>query len=328
MGKSKQQFMDLNRETAMRLWNKSFGKDTKKAVDFAGRTIAKGAYNDRNSEFGWNLDHVLPQSRGGVTADHNLVCCHISTNDEKADKFPCFTANGIAFEIVKVQNHYEIRTKSEKKESVEGTKSEELDFFDSASGIRFFKKLKGIQNKKRFVGTVFIRLRGLANTAVVDFIEELMSTDDIFFKTERSYNGSELIIVARNYDMPLKDDTSELLDKCILLNTYLGKYFVPGEYITTYDIYYRVDCFDDKASMYGQIENIDWTSMTYRNSYDLFGTLRSQLSGSNTLFVNGLVLDNTEAGKKVEKNRNAEYTEYNYIYTQLSENLKKEVSGK
>ena len=68
--------------------------------------------------------------------------------------------------------------------------------------------------------------------------------------------------------------------------------------------------------------------MTYRNSYDLFGTLRSQLGGSNTLFVNELVLDNTEAGKKVEKNRNAEYTEYNYIYTQLSENLKKEVSGK
>ena len=295
MGKSKQQSMDLNRETAMRLWNKSFGKDTK-AVDFAGRTIAKGAYNDRNSEFGWNVDHVLPQSRGGVTADHNLVCCHISTNNEKADKFPCFTANGIAFEIVKVQNHYEIRTKSKKKESVEETKSEDWDFFDSASGIRFFKKLKGIQNKKRFVGTVFIRLRGLANTAVVDFIEELMSAEDIFFKTERSYNGSELIIAARNYDMPLKDDISELLDKCILLNTYLGKYFVPGGYITTF---------------HGVILN-----------------LHSQLSGSNTLFVNGIVLDSTEAGKKVEKNRNAEYTEYNYIYTQLSENLKKEASGK
>ena len=58
MGKIKQQFMDLNRETAMRLWNKSFGKDTK-ATDFAGRTIAKGAYNDRNSEFGWNVDHIL-----------------------------------------------------------------------------------------------------------------------------------------------------------------------------------------------------------------------------------------------------------------------------
>ena len=97
MGKIKQQFMDLNRETAMWLWNKSFGKDTK-AVDFAGRTIAKGAYNDRNSEFGWNVDHILPQSKGGATADYNLICCHIKTNDEKADTFPCFNANGIAFE--------------------------------------------------------------------------------------------------------------------------------------------------------------------------------------------------------------------------------------
>ena len=335
MGKVKQQLMDLNRETAMRLWNRSFGKDTK-AVDFAGRTIAKGAYNDRNSEFGWNVDHVLPQSRGGVTADHNLACCHIITNDEKADKFPCFTANGIAFEIVKVQNHYEIRAKNKKKGSGEKTKSEELDFFDSASGIRFFKKLKGIQNKKRLVGTVFIRLRGIVNTAVVDFIEALMSTEDISFKTERSSNCNGLIIVARNYDMPQKDDISELLDKCILLNTYLGKYFIPGDYIKGYDIYYRVDFFDDKASMYKQIEKIDWKfiNITCHSSYrvipysDLVKSSCSQSLEGNTLFVNGLVLDNTEAGKKVEKNRDAEYTEYNYIYTQLSENLKKEVSGK
>lgn len=77
-----QKFMDLNRETAMRIWNKSFGKEAKVA-DFAGRVMAKGAYNDRNSEFGWNVDHILPQSKGGVTADHNLVCCHILTNDRE-----------------------------------------------------------------------------------------------------------------------------------------------------------------------------------------------------------------------------------------------------
>lgn len=62
MEKSKQKSMDLNRETAMRLWNKSFGKESK-VKDFAGRIMAKGAYNDRNSEFGWNVDHILPQSR-------------------------------------------------------------------------------------------------------------------------------------------------------------------------------------------------------------------------------------------------------------------------
>ena len=162
--------MDLNRETAMRLWNKSFGKNTK-AIDFAGRTMAKGAYNDRNSEFGWNVDHILPQSKGGATADYNLVCCHISTNDEKADRFPCFNANGIAFEIVKVQNHYEIRAKDEEHTN------ESLNYYDAASGIRFFKTLKRIQSKERFVGTVFIKLREITNTAVLDFIDCMLEKE-------------------------------------------------------------------------------------------------------------------------------------------------------
>jgi hypothetical protein len=48
----------------------------------------------------------------------------------------------------------------------------------------------------------------------------------------------------------------------------------------------------------------------------------------NSLFVNGLVLENTEAGQKVKKQPNSEYTEYNYVFTKLSENLKKEASGK
>ena len=317
--------MDLNRETAMRLWNKSFGKDTK-AVDFAGRTIAKGAYNDRNSEFGWNVDHILPQSKGGVTADYNLICCHIKTNDEKADTFPCFNANGIAFEIVKVQNHYEIRAKSKKAEKA--SNSDELDLFDSASGVRFFKKLKGVQNKKRFVGTVFIKLYGLNNTAVVDFIEELMETESLSFKTERSsMYGDDLIIVAHNYNMSLQDDTSELLDKCVLLNTYLSKYFTSCEYIKGFDIYYRVDCFDDKFSMYKELENIQCSNVTHPLSYKYQIKLGYQ-QYYDSLFVNGLVLENTEAGDKVTRQADSEYTEYNYVFTKLSENLKKEASGK
>ena len=317
--------MDLNRETAMRLWNKSFGKDTK-TVDFAGRTIAKGAYNDRNSEFGWNVDHILPQSKGGATADYNLVCCHIKTNDEKADIFPCFNANGIAFEIVKVQNHYEIHAKN-KKGSTE-RESDELDLFDSASGVRFFKKLKGVQNKKRFVGTVFIKLYGLNNTAVVDVIEEMMKTENLSFKTEiSSVYGADLIIAAHNYDMPLRDDISELLDKCVLLNTYLSTYFVSCEYIKGFDIYYRVDCFEDKFSMYKELDNINYTNMNYNPSTYLM-RMCSQQHYQNSLFVNGLVLENTEAGEKVSRQTDSEYTEYNFVFTKLSENLKKEASGK
>ena len=321
MGKINQQFMDLNRETAMRLWSKSFGKDTK-AVDFAGRTIAKGAYNDRNSEFGWNVDHILPQSKGGATADYNLICCHIKTNDEKADTFPCFTANGVAFEIVKVQNHYEIRPRSKEKKQPQAVQ-ETIDFFDSAAGVRFFKKLKGVQNKKRFVGNVFVVLQNVANTAVVDFIEELFGDENITYRAKTNYSafysfgssvrGQNIQVKIRDYDMPQKENIAELLDKCVLLNTYLSSYFLECEYISGFDIYYRVDCFDDKSKMYGSnFESVD-------NLY---------LQPKNSMFVNELVLINTEAGEKVEKKPYTDYTEYNYVYTNLSKNLKKEASGK
>ena len=321
MGKINQQFMDLNRETAMRLWNKSFGKDTK-ATDFAGRTIAKGAYNDRNSEFGWNVDHILPQSKGGATADYNLICCHIKTNDEKADTFPCFTANGVAFEIVKVQNHYEIRPRSKETKQPQAVQ-ETIDFFDSAAGVRFFKKLKGVQNKKRFVGNVFVVLQNVANTAVVDFIEELFGDENITYSAKTNYSdfysfgssvrGQNIQVKIKDYDMPQKENIAELLDKCVLLNTYLSSYFLECEYISGFDIYYRVDCFDDKSKMYGSnFESVD-------NLY---------LQPKNSMFVNELVLINTEAGEKVEKKPYTDYAEYNYVYTNLSKNLKKEASGK
>ena len=321
MGKINQQFMDLNRETAMRLWNKSFGKDTK-ATDFAGRTIAKGAYNDRNSEFGWNVDHILPQSKGGATADYNLICCHIKTNDEKADTFPCFTANGVAFEIVKVQNHYEIRPRSKEKKQPQAVQ-ETIDFFDSAAGVRFFKKLKGVQNKKRFVGNVFVVLQNVANTAVVDFIEELFGDENITYSAKTNYSafysfgssvrGQNIQVKIRDYDMPQKENIAELLDKCVLLNTYLSSYFLECEYISGFDIYYRVDCFDDKSKMYGS---------NFESADNLY------LQPKNSMFVNELVLINTEAGEKVEKKPYTDYTEYNYVYTNLSKNLKKEASGK
>ena len=301
----------------MRLWNKTFGKDTK-ATDFAGRTIAKGAYNDRNSEFGWNVDHILPQSKGGATADYNLICCHIKTNDEKADTFPCFNANDIAFEIVKVQNHYEIRQKSNEPVPVQAVQ-ETIDFFDSAAGIRFFKTLKGVQNKKRFVGNVLVVLQNVSNTAVVDFIEELFGEENISYSAKTNYSwgsnvrGPNIQVKINNYDMPQKEDISELLDKCVLLNTYLSSYFLECGYISGFDIYYRVDCFDDKAKMY---------SSNFESVENLL------LQTKNSMFVNELVLINTDAGEKVEKKQYSQYTEYNYVFTNLSKNLKKEASGK
>lgn len=313
----KEKRMDLNKETAMRLWNKSFGKKTK-VKDFTGRTIAKGAYNDRNSEFGWNVDHILPQSRGGKTADHNLVCCHILTNDEKADKFPAFKANGINFEIVKVENHYEIKllTKETKKRKKAPEHDDTVNFMDSASGVRFFKQLKGIQNKTRFVGSVLIRLQNVSNTAIIDFIEKFLDEENISYLMSNNYWSSETRIVAKNYNMPIKEDMAKLLDKCILLNTYLKNYFKPMNYITRYDICYQVNCYQDKQDMYLEAQKIN---------FDNFNA-----SLDDALFINKLVHINTEAEER-EPDLDFSYhtyCRYDYTYTKLAKNLEKEVSGK
>ena len=315
MEKTKTKSMDLNKETAMRLWSKSYGKATK-VKDFTGRAIAKGAYNDRNSEYGWNVDHILPQSRGGKTADYNLIICHISTNDEKADKFPVFNANGKKFEILKVENHYEIREISngsnEEKKNIENADS--INFMDSAAGIRFFKKLKGIQNKSRWVGSVLIRLQNVSNTAVIDFIEKFFDEENISYSMSSDYRNSETRIIVKDYDMPLQEDISKLLDKCILLNTYLKNYFEPMEYISKYDICYQVNHFTDKEDMYLSTKTINFDNFNY--------TL------DDALFIDELVYINTEA-KDRKPNldfENYSYCRYDYTYTNLAKNLEKEAS--
>ena len=299
----------------MRLWSKFYGKATK-VKDFTGREIVKGAYNNRNSEFGWNVDHILPQSRGGKTADYNLIICHISTNDEKADKFPVFNANGKKFEILKVENHYEIREISngsnEEKQNIENDDS--INFMDSAAGIRFFKKLKGIQNKSRWVGSVLIRLQNVSNTAVIDFIEKFLNEENISYSMSKDYRNSETRIIANNYDMPLQEDISKLLDKCILLNTYLKNYFKPMEYISKYDICYQVTHFTDKEDMYLSTKTINFDNFNY--------------SLNDALFIDELVYINTEA-KDREPDldfKNYSYCKYDYEYTNLAKNLEKEAS--
>ncbi len=306
----------------MRLWTKSFGKETK-VKDYTGRTIAKGAYNDRNSEFGWNLDHILPQSRGGKTADYNLVCCHILTNDEKADKFPGFKANGIAFEIVKVENHYEIQQVSgNKKRKHKEEDDSNVNFMDSASGVRFFKKLKGIQNKPRFVGTVFIRLKNIQTTALIDFIEKLFGNDNVSYSMKEDYYSSETQITVKNYDMPRKDDIQDMLEKCVVLNTYLRCYFKEAEYVSDYDIYYRVDHYREKKDMYLHAQDIQLTNQ-YVGCYVNVSTPLK-----NSLYINGLVICNTDAEDDVDTDRYNEFTEYDFVYTRLEKNLEKEVNGK
>ncbi|MDE6058524.1 MAG: HNH endonuclease [Clostridia bacterium] len=302
--------MVINRETAMSFWKKSFGKASK-VKDFAGREMMKGAYNDRHSAYGWNLDHILPQSKGGKTTESNLICCHILTNDEKADKFPCFSANGKQFEIVKVENHYEIKeiNKKPNKGEVKSNDNNDVNFYDSAAGISFYKTSKGFQNKPIFVGIVVIELNDIKDTAIIDFISEIYSDKSFSYK----YSYRKTTITIKDYNMPNKADNADLLDRCILLNTYLAHYFLPLNIVNDYNIYYGVHTDKNK---------LDCLCACNEYSYNT----------QCPLIINELVKINTEANQKINNNDyigrdklNYNVYRYNYIYTKLAENLKKSI---
>ncbi len=215
--------MELNKETANRLWVKQFGK-RQKAFDFAGREIAKASYNDRNSNFGWNVDHILPESRGGKTADHNLICCSIKTNDEKADRFPAFKANGKQFEIQRRENHYEIIEKSRK------TENQYLDdfvnFYDVAWGLKCWKKCKP-DEREVFVAFAKIKLEvSYEETSTInkfrEFIKKMFDTSNIYEDRNINYSSfgsTTVVFTIVNYNVPSKEDSEEWLNLCVLLNT-------------------------------------------------------------------------------------------------------------
>ncbi len=107
MSRDKKKMCCQGRRRAMALWEKRYGQESR-VTDFAGREMVKSAYNNRDSEFSWNLDHVMPRSLGGRTDESNLVCCNMRTNQEKAAWFPLFETNGIRFQVFLRQGHCEI----------------------------------------------------------------------------------------------------------------------------------------------------------------------------------------------------------------------------
>lgn len=297
-------FMIVNKESAMRIWTNSIGKKTK-AFDFSGREIHRGAYNDRNSKYGWNIDHIKPESRGGKTADHNLICCNISTNDEKADKFPCFTANGKKYEIIKVQNHYEIKPLSSSTNKVEKQNNNSINFFDVAAGVRFINKKVNDYSAPIFTATINIQLTEVHNHAIFDLINEIFQGLNI--NVTKNYNHYLLTITKLNCKQQSK--TQDLLNNCVLLNTYLTGYFLENGFVSSYKIGYNI-C--DYESTEDRVES----------NYDNYVI-------DNSLCINGLVKSNTDIKdldlRMIQAFQDDEYSfyEYNYHYTKLLENLRK-----
>ncbi|VEU74848.1 Uncharacterised protein [Mycoplasmopsis citelli] len=83
---------------AHRIWEKYYGSE-QVAVDFAGREIRKSSYGNIFSRYNWDLHHIFPKSKCGSNDEENLLCVHVLTNREAADK-TSFWANDQAFEVV------------------------------------------------------------------------------------------------------------------------------------------------------------------------------------------------------------------------------------
>lgn len=320
--------MELNKETANRLWIQQFGKG-QKAIDFSGREIAKAAYNDRNSAYGWNVDHILPQARGGKTADYNLICCHILTNDEKADKFPCFKANEKAFEIQRRQNHYEIvgRDAEQNEDS-----DKIVNFLDAAQGLKCWKQCK-VHKGNVLAGYVKIRVEAANETAAKSdslfdrygkFLSELFGTENIFAEnTGMGYLNSycmygiskACIFTGIVGNISTKRDTQNFLDDCVVLNTY-NDYFIRKHDFKNIQIVCGMKCYNS------------FREMSLKCKEDILDkkVQFSSLDTSNALMIDELVRINTDAEKKLKgiSSQNGFYP-YNFMFTKLKENLAKRI---
>ena len=55
------------------------------AHDISGKLMLWDEYGNRNSEYGWEVDHILPREKGGKTVIENLQPLNWRTNEDKSD---------------------------------------------------------------------------------------------------------------------------------------------------------------------------------------------------------------------------------------------------
>ena len=100
----------MSKYNTIEIWNKVFGNKTE-VYDYAGRLIKKSACGNPHSKFFPTIDHIRPLSKGGSDILENIIICHRDTNEEKADHFPHWKANGAHYHTRRVKGsrvEYEI----------------------------------------------------------------------------------------------------------------------------------------------------------------------------------------------------------------------------
>jgi hypothetical protein len=75
--------------------------------DLAGAWIMYEAYGNRNSEYGWEIDHIWPESKGGSDDLSNLQALHWENNLRKGDDYPEFETAKTSYES---QNLHQVKS--------------------------------------------------------------------------------------------------------------------------------------------------------------------------------------------------------------------------
>lgn len=60
--------------------------------DSCGAIIAWDKYGERESLFGWEIDHIYPLSMGGTTRKENMRAMQHQNNASKGNRYPYYTA--------------------------------------------------------------------------------------------------------------------------------------------------------------------------------------------------------------------------------------------
>lgn len=79
---------NITKEQADAIWVQHFG-DVKWAKDKAGAWICRENYGiTRELGYGWEIDHKVPESRGGTDSIFNLRPLQWQNNRSKSDNYP------------------------------------------------------------------------------------------------------------------------------------------------------------------------------------------------------------------------------------------------
>lgn len=85
-----------DKETINRVWKQGleeagYDKDLFRK-DAAGAWISRSEYGNRDSKFGWEIDHIYPTALGGDDEEDNLRPMQWENNVSKGDNYPDYVA--------------------------------------------------------------------------------------------------------------------------------------------------------------------------------------------------------------------------------------------